>query len=267
MSLLPPERHERILGMLRRDRTVSVHGLAEQLTVTRETIRRDLDQLEAAGRLKRIHGGAVASTAPSGTEHTLQQRMSEHTAQKQAIARAALRLLPPSAGGSLIIDSGTTTEALADLLSTSAPEDEAGGQRVLITNSVPIAHKLSGTGVADVEILGGSVRQITGAAVGQQTISSLSRRRADVAFIGTNGIDAAFGLSTPDTQEAEVKTALIRAARTRVVLADASKLGRCSLVQFAGLKDIDVLITDAPPSRPLAQALTEAGVSVVEAAQ
>lgn len=264
MPLLPPERHERITRTLLSDGAVSVHGLADQLAVTQETIRRDLDQLESAGRLKRIHGGAVASAAPSRAEESLQHRLGQHTVEKQAIARAALNLLPPAAGGSLIIDSGTTTEALADLLAEHT-SDERAAQRFLITNSVPIAHKLSRTGAVDVEMLGGNIRGVTGAAVGQQTTAALARRRADVAFIGTNGIDAAFGLSTPDAEEAAVKTALIRAARTRVVLADSSKLGQSSLVQFAALEEIDVLITDTAPQGSLAEALNDAGITVSEA--
>lgn len=265
MPLLPPERHGRILSLLARDGSVSVQQLADSLDVTRETVRRDLDQLEAQGSLRRIHGGAVASSSPSRAESSLQERLNHRSAQKQAIAAAALEHLPPEDGGSLIIDAGTTTEALADRLAASPAEPVTTSRphRFLITNAVPIAHKLSNTGTLDVEILGGSIRGITGAAVGQQTVEALSRRRADVAFLGTNGIDAEFGLSTPDTAEAAVKTALIRAARRRVLLVDSSKLGQTSLVRFAGLEELDVLITDAAPQGTLAEALEAAEVDVV----
>ena len=275
MPLLPPERHGRILSLLTREGSVSVQQLADSLEVTRETVRRDLDQLESAGSLRRIHGGAVASGATSRTETSLQERLSRRSAQKQAIAAAAVQHLPPEDGGSVIIDAGTTTEALADRIAAAAsPSAATPGQRdagalpraedlALITTAVPIAHKLSSTGVLDVEILGGTIRGITGAAVGQQTVETLSRRRADVVFLGTNGVCDDFGLSTPDTAEAAVKTALIRAARKRVLLVDSSKLGETSLVRFGGLEELDVLITDAAPQPDLAEALEAAEVDVV----
>ena len=250
MPLLPPERHGRILSLLTREGSVSVQQLADSLEVTRETVRRDLDQLESAGSLRRIHGGAVASGATSRTETSLQERLSRRSAQKQAIAAAAVQHLPPEDGGSVIIDAGTTTEALADRIAAAAsPSAATPGQR--------------DTGVLDVEILGGTIRGITGAAVGQQTVETLSRRRADVVFLGTNGVCDDFGLSTPDTAEAAVKTALIRAARKRVLLVDSSKLGETSLVRFGGLEDLDVLITDAAPQPDLAEALEAAEVDVV----
>lgn len=277
MPLLPPERHGRILSLLAREGSVSVQQLADSLDVTRETVRRDLDQLESAGELRRIHGGAVASGSTSRTESSLQERLSRHSAQKQDIAAAALHHLPPEDGGSLIIDAGTTTEALADRIAaasnpntTASAQPDAGplprtGDLALLTTAVPIAHKLSSTGALDVEILGGTIRGITGAAVGQETVEALSRRRADVVFLGTNGVSSEFGLSTPDTAEAAVKGALIRAARKRVLLADSSKLGETSLVRFGGLEDLDVLITDAAPQPELAEALEAAEVDVVVA--
>lgn len=264
MALLAPERHDRILALLARDGTVSVQQLADSFAVTRETVRRDLDQLEVDGALRRIHGGAVAASTPSRAESSLQERLARQSEQKLRIAQAALTYLPPETGGSMIIDAGTTTEALAGLLADH-PATDSGARRFLLTNALPIAQRLSSASSFDVEILGGSIRGITGAAVGAQTTAALQRRRADVVFLGTNGVDAAFGLSTPDTAEAAVKTALLEAGQQRVLLADSSKLGRTSLVQFARLEDIDVLITDAEPQAALAQALQEAEVDVVVA--
>ncbi|WP_147103013.1 DeoR/GlpR family DNA-binding transcription regulator [Nesterenkonia populi] len=267
MPLLAAERHGRVRALLTQDGSVSVQQLADTFAVTRETVRRDLDQLEAEGALRRIHGGAVPAASASRTEAPLQERQSRRAEEKRRIAHAALAYLPPAEGGSMIIDAGTTTEALAELLTApgerSAEDPEE--HRFLITNAVPIAAKLSSSPSVDVEILGGSIRGITGAAVGVQTTAALRRRRADVVFLGTNGVEAGFGLSTPDTQEAAVKTELLEAGRQRVVLADSSKLGRSSLVQFARLEDIDVLITDAAPPASLADALAEAEVSVVVA--
>ncbi|GAA1147048.1 DeoR/GlpR family DNA-binding transcription regulator [Nesterenkonia lutea] len=263
MTLLAPERHERILDRLRRSGTVTVQEIAQDLKVTRETVRRDLDQLETAGSLQRVHGGAVVSSSPSRRETSLRQRQSEHSRQKQAIALEALRYVPSSPDASLLLDAGTTTEALAELLAAEFIDEQH--TRFLTTSSVPIAQKLAELAALDVEVLGGKVRGITGAVVGAQAVATLARRQADVAFIGTNGVDASFGLSTPDTAEAAVKSGLVHAARQVVLLADSSKLGLRTLVQFATLEEIDVLITDAEPHAELAHALHEADVRVVVA--
>lgn len=265
MALLAVERRHRILEMLNLNGTVTVERLAEEFGVTRETVRRDLDSLETQGELHRIHGGARTTGAGSRTETPLHDRHGTRSAQKRRIAQAALQFLPPAPGGSIIVDAGSTTEAFADLVALESSAGPAAGNRQLITNALPVAAKLSGIETLELEVLGGRVRGITGAAVGPTTAETLSRRSADVAFIGTNGIDADFGLSTPDAAEAAIKSALIRAARRTILLADSSKLERTSLVQFAHLEEIAILITDAPPSGQLAEALDAAEVSVIVA--
>ncbi len=125
-----------------------------------------------------------------------------------------------------------------------------------------LAHTLAGAADADLTVIGGRVRTATAAAVGADTVRAIERLRPDIAFLGTNGISAAFGLSTPDPDEAAVKSAIVRAARRVVVVADAEKLGRELLVSFAPLDAIDVLVTDAAPDAELAAALSDAEVEV-----
>ncbi|WP_238385309.1 DeoR/GlpR family DNA-binding transcription regulator [Nesterenkonia muleiensis] len=265
MPLLALERRSRILELLSQTSTVTVERLAAEFGVTRETVRRDLDSLETQGALHRVHGGATAAGAAPRTETPLHDRHSTHSAQKRRIAQAALQFLPPSPGGSMIIDAGSTTEAFADMVALETAAGAAERSRHLLTNALPVAAKLSDVEALDMEVIGGRVRGITGAAVGPTTVETLSRRSADVAFIGTNGVDGPFGLSTPDSAEAAVKTALIRAARRTILLADASKFERTSLVQFARLEEIAILITDAAPPVRLAEALDAAEVSVIVA--
>ena len=145
------------------------------------------------------------------------------------------------------------------------PASGSDAELVVITHSLPIASRLSGEPGIALHLLGGKVRGLTQAAVGQSTVEAARRIRPDIAFIGTNGIHAAFGLSTPDPEEAAVKAAFVQSARRIVVLADSSKLDAETLVQFASLKDLDTVITDTQPSRELADALAEAGVEVVVA--
>jgi DeoR family transcriptional regulator, fructose operon transcriptional repressor len=103
---------------------------------------------------------------------------------------------------------------------------------------------------------------VTAAAVGAHTVRAIGQLRPDIAFIGTNGLSATFGLSTPDPEEAAVKTAIIQSARRIVLLADAAKFGEELLVSFARLDEIDVLVTDTPPTGALSEALADADVEV-----
>jgi DeoR family fructose operon transcriptional repressor len=115
---------------------------------------------------------------------------------------------------------------------------------------------------AALSLIGGRVRGLTAAAVGADTVRAIESLRPDVAYIGTNGVSASFGLSTPDPDEAAVKRAIVRSARRVVVVADADKFGAELLVGFASLRDIDVLVTDTAPDGDLAEALADAEVEV-----
>lgn len=255
------ERRERIMAELRATGRVSVAALAELLGVTSETVRRDLDRLESAGRIQRVHGGAVDAGRGSTHETDVAERERRNLEAKRRIARAALALIPDGFRGSILFDAGSTTAQLAALLSARAA---AGARRlVCISNSAPIVALLAAEGTVRVVALGGRVRGVTRAAVGPATIEQLRGMRPDLAFLGTNGISAGFGLSTPDADEAEVKRRMVRSARRAVVLADAAKFGQEALTGFAGLEEVDALVTDAEPPEPLAAALREAEVEVV----
>ncbi len=252
------ERYELIERLLIENGRVSVQDLAERFDVTTETVRRDLDRLESAGALRRVHGGAVAPERASTREPSLPERLQRHGSAKTAIARRALDALGEGFEGSVLLDAGTTTAAVAAEL---APR--LGRERIeVVTHSLTLAHALAAVPDASLTLIGGRVRGLTAAAVGAGTVETISGLRPDVAFVGTNGISAAFGLSTPDPDEAAVKTAIVRAARRVVVVADADKLGTELLVRFASLSDIDVLVTDAAPESELASALAEAEVEV-----
>lgn len=254
------ERHARIVDELETDGRVSVASLSRALDVTAETVRRDLDALEAAGALRRVHGGAVRRAA--AVELGLGERQRRNTPAKRAIARSAMALLQAADPASVSLDAGTTTGALADLLAEAEPSSRALD---VVTNAVPIVLRLQDSRALTVHAVGGVVRPETSAAVGSTTIETLARLRCDLAFLGANGISAAFGLSTPDEREAAVKSAMVRSARRTVALVDASKHGEESLIRFAPLGDLDVLITDRSPEGELANALAAAGVDVVVA--
>lgn len=241
---------------------VSVTELAEKFAVTTETVRRDLAALESAGVLRRVHGGAVPADRASTAEPSLLERQIQNLLEKRAIAEAAAGLITASRAGSVLLDAGSSTEALAERL--MAPRAD-GQDLVVVTNALPIADKLAADPGLNVQLLGGRVRPLTRAAVGPATVDAVERLRPDLAFVGTNGLHAVFGLSTPDAEEAAVKAAFVRCARRVVALVDHSKFGVETLVQFARLDQLDAIVTDRAPEGDVADALAEAGVEVVEA--
>jgi DeoR family fructose operon transcriptional repressor len=252
------ERRELIERLIVDDGRVSVVDLARRVDVTTETVRRDLDQREIAGALRRVHGGAVTRDRESTTEPSIAQRIARHSTAKSAIGRRALTAIPDDFRGSVFLDAGTTTAAVASELVRRF----SGGAIDVVTHSLTLAHALSSVPDVSLTVIGGRVRPLTAAAVGADTVRAVEGLRPDVAFLGTNGVSEGFGLSTPDADEAAVKRAIVRSARRVVVVADADKLGRELLVGFAALADIDVLVTDAEPDPALSAALAEADVEV-----
>jgi DeoR family fructose operon transcriptional repressor len=251
------ERQQAIAGLVTHRGRVAVTAVAERFGVTSETVRRDLAALERAGMLRRVHGGAVPAGAFTVVEPGLGERDGTRTEQKRRIAAAALGLVP-GRNGSLVLDGGSTTAALAEVL----PGDR---QLFAATNSVPLAARLSASPGVELYVLGGRVRGVTQTAVGESTVRALSDLRVDVVFLGSNGISAGHGFSTPDEREAAVKRAMVQAGQRVVVLADSSKLGREHLVRFATIEDVDVLVTDGDADPELVAELEQRGVEVVVA--
>jgi len=248
-----PERHQQILDTARSRGRVEVAGLARELSVTPETVRRDLTALERRGVLRRVHGGAIA-VERLGIERPVADREGTAASEKERIARAALDELPE--GGSIIVDAGTTTVRLAELL----PDDR---ELTVVTHSLAVATALVGRPTITLHLLGGLVRSRTLAAVGEWTRSQISDVFADVAFMGTNGISAERGLTTPDIAEARVKKSLMAASRRTVVLADHSKFGREDFARVAPLAEVDTVVTDSSVDPDLADDVERAGPRVV----
>ena len=249
------ERQQAIASLVITNGRASVAELAEAYDVTTETVRRDLATLDRAGVLRRVHGGAVPVRALHLVESAVGERETTRADHKDAIAAACTEFFPLS-GASVLLDAGTTTARIAALL----PADR---ELVVVTNSVPIAARLATMGSVSLQLLGGRVRGLTQAAVGEQALRVLDTLRVDIAFIGTNGISVRHGLSTPDSEEAAVKRAMVRSANYVVVAADSSKVGHEDFVSFAPITSVDTLITDAEISDADRRQFTERGVEVV----
>ncbi|MFV0375409.1 DeoR/GlpR family DNA-binding transcription regulator [Microbacterium sp.] len=251
------ERQQLIARLVSEDGRVAVVDLSTRLGVTTETVRRDLAQLEEAGALRRVHGGAVAATRRSTAESSVADRTGQHSGAKRAIARRIVATLP--SGGSVYLDAGTTAAAVAAVLA----EREHGEHLEVVTHSMTIAHLLAGVPGVGLSAIGGRVRGLTAAAVGSATVAAIAQLHPDIAVLGTNGVSAGFGFSTPDPDEADVKRAIVAAARHVIMAADASKFNLDLLVSFAALTDADVLATELAPPRELQSALDDADVEVL----
>jgi DeoR family fructose operon transcriptional repressor len=229
-----PERYRSILERVVGFGRASVNDLADDLDVTPETIRRDLNYLEKQGLVRRVHGGAVP-VGRVALEPTVDSRNSTFVSEKNDIARAALSEIPKE--GAIIVDAGTTTARLLSQI----PDDY---QLTVITNSVEHALATADHSNITTLLIGGRVRSRTLACVDQWAVDALAGVYVDVAIIGTNGISLERGLTTPDPAEAAVKRAMLNSARRKVVLADHSKFGDDHFAHFGALQDVDLVITD-----------------------
>jgi len=255
--MYPEERQQAIAEQVLARGRASVADLAQTYDVTTETVRRDLAVLDRAGVLRRVHGGAVPVRALHLVEPSVDERETTRAECKYAIAAAAADFFPRS-GASVLFDAGTTTARVAALL----PADR---ELLVVTNSVPIAARLAGLGSVSLQLLGGRVRGLTQATVGDHAVETLRTLRVDVAFIGTNGISLRHGLSTPDPDEAAVKRAMVGCANFVVVVADSSKIGREEFVCFAPIEYVDVLVTDSEITPADRARFVDQGLDVVVA--
>ncbi len=251
------ERQQAMARLVTVQRRLSVAALAEEYAITTETVRRDLSHLERLGLVRRVHGGAVPAGSLATIEAELDERASTNTELKDAIARAALSQLPPD-GSTVLFDAGSTTVRLASVI---PPEHRL----TAFTHSLPVAARLVGHPLVELHLLPGRVRVTTQAAVGADTVAALGRLRADTVFLGTNALSVDHGLSTPDTDEAATKSALVASARRVVVLADSSKLGTESAVRFATLEEVDCLVTDSGITTQDHEQLESLGIEVIVA--
>jgi DeoR family fructose operon transcriptional repressor len=248
--LYSAQRRQAILRTLAATGRVDVATMADELSVTGETVRKDLIALERQGHLRRVHGGAI-SLRDLSFEPEVTARV-EYAEEKRRIARAALAHLPRT--GTILIDAGSTTARLAELI----PPDH---DLTAFTNTLPIALTLAGKPNVTVFTLGGRVRNVTLAEVDSWAARALGEINVDVAFLGANGVSLDRGLTTPDPAEAAVKRLMLGCARRRILLSDHSKIGQVSTHKYGDLTDVDLLITDTGITAADDEALSAAGLT------
>jgi DeoR/GlpR family transcriptional regulator of sugar metabolism len=245
-------RRKQILNLLEELGTLNVGDLADRFAVSVVTIRKDLDDLQREGLLQRTFGGAVFSHR-SRFNRSFFERVQMHWQEKRAIAAVALGYIKD--GDTIILDAGSTTLALAQLLK------EQVKSAFIITCSVPVALELSSAGY-DILLLGGFVRNKSLALLGRETLAILERYSADKAFLGSSGFTAEKGHSTPNPDDAQIKEAIMRVSNESYVLVDSSKYGHNCLTSFTRLCDVDLTITDSHLSSSNAKTLEAAGATL-----
>jgi DeoR family transcriptional regulator, aga operon transcriptional repressor len=213
---------------------IDVSSLASEFGVSRATIRRDLEALQKQRLVSRTHGGATIHAAFN--DLPLSYKTAQDLPAKQRIARCAVEFL---AGARVIgTTGGTTVSQFARLLSN---RDEL----TIVTNALNVAADLLGNPRLRVLMAGGEVRGSSQESVGLSAEAFVSNYNIDVAFLGVDGVDALAGCTNYDAAGARVNAMLCQRARQRIVLADATKIGRVTLAQVCGMPEVDILITDA----------------------
>lgn len=242
------ERRAAIITMLESAESVQVADLARLFSVSAVTVRSDLDALQKAGKLRRTHGGAV-SLRRALTVSVQDQRVNVNARAKQRIAEAALGLVHD--GETLLIDSGTTALEFVRAL-------EARSNITVITADITIADYIDESLPAvDVILLGGALRKGHRYLSGMLALRTLEMLHADTAILSPGGFLAQRGFMTDYTQMAELKAAFIKSADRSVILMDKSKQDTGCLARFAGLSDVDVVVTDGPLSPEMEAAINE----------
>ena len=238
--MLADHRHARILDIVNREGSATVVDLAAELGISESTIRRDLEKLDDAGRLAKVHGGAVALDREGLTRDVpVAERAGLHTAEKRAIAVRAAQLVGPR--DFVYLDAGSSVDALIDCLTQK--------RATYATDCVSHALKLASRGF-EVVVLGGTLKGATEALVGPDANAAICRYHFTIGFWGANGATPEDGFTTPDINEAEVKRLSMEQTVNKFVLADASKVGRTSLVTFSGFHAATLITSELPPESP-----------------
>ncbi len=234
--MLTEKRYEAILRMVEKNRSVTIQELTETLGISQSTARRDLTALDGMGRLHKVFGGATAlSSSYTARDLSMQEKMQLHYEEKQRIAKYAASLIGKD--DFVYLDAGTTTQLITGYLSQT--------QCVFVTNSLSNASALSNRGCRTI-IIGGQLKRVTEALVGSETIRALGRYNFTIGFFGTNGVDTEHGFTTPDPEEAMVKTEAMNRCSRRIVLCDSSKFGQSSSVTFADFNSAEIITGRKP---------------------
>ena len=246
------KRHQIILDILNKKKYLEVLDLCKILDVSAVTIRKDLKLLEEKGLLFRTHGGASLEN-PYINEKAVNEKEKISVAEKNGIAQAAAKLIDEN--DSIMIASGTTVQALAKFI---IPKNKL----TVITSSLHVVLHLINHKDVEILQLGGYIRHSSASVIGNYATQILENVSCSKLFLGVDGIDLEYGLSTTSLEEAQLNKKMLASAQKTIVLADSSKFGKKSFAKICGIDSVDQIITNAGVSSSIVKKLEEKGIVV-----
>lgn len=246
------ERHQQIIGKLKKEGRVSVVDLCEELAVSPVTIRKDLKLLEDKNLLYRTHGGGTLANPYIG-DKPVNEKAKIHSVEKGSIGEAASNLIEPD--DCILIASGTTVLSFAKHI-------QPKGNLTVITAALNVALELIHHPGIEVIQLGGLLRKSSSSVTGAYAEKVLDDFSCSKLFLGVDGIDVEFGLTTSNMMEAQLNKKMIAASQKTIVLADSSKFGKRGFGKICGLEDIEQVITDSGVSEHMVESLQGMGIEV-----
>lgn len=247
------ERHSLIIDTLMKHESIMVSDLSTLLGVSAVTIRKDLTELEKESKLYRSHGKAILIN-PYINNRSVSEKEKLSRDEKKLIGKAGASLITKD--DSIIIASGTTVLALARNI-------RPVHKLTVISASIQVSEILGNNESIEVVQLGGSLRHSSLSAVGKYAEAALSDFSCSKLFLGVDGIDLDFGITTTDIREADLDRVMMRAAQKTIVLADSSKFRRRGFSKIANMDEIDLIITDDGISDKIAQRIEELGIELI----
>ena len=234
-TYIPAERQKKMMEYIEANTSAQIHELAERFHVSEATVRRDLDDLDQQGALKRTHGGAIKVDRSTAYESMYSEKIGQMLDEKHRIADKAAQMV--HAGDTVLIDSGTTTFFIAQALSHHE-------NLTIITNDLYIAYQTPLHPSSTLIVTGGTRRQGRQELVGTVTENFIRDTHVDLAFVGVDGIDLTGGATNANFAEVGVKRLMLQTATRSVIVADHSKFGRIALARICDLKDVSLILTD-----------------------
>jgi len=249
---LAAERQQKILQLIRVERVARVDDLSDELGVSSATIRRDLVDLEGRGKLRRVHGGAVAIESRLEEPPIFDDKASVAVEEKKAIATEAFKFIQPEE--TIYVDGGTTTLELIRMIRDMK-------NITVVTNSLRAAVELGGSGPRLI-LIGGELRRRSQTLVGPLTRGTLNELHVDRAFMGTMGLTITEGLTTTDPAEAYTKELVMRQAGQVILLAHSEKIGKISFARSGGVDQVDHIVTDCGVPEEFKKTINEMNIKL-----
>ena len=246
------ERHQQIIDIVQSKGYESVTSLCKALKVSAVTVRKDLKLLEKSNKLFRTHGGA-SNTNPFTIDRNVNEKENLQIEEKKSIAKKAANYITPN--DSIIIASGTTMLALAREI---IPKQKL----IVITSALQVASELSRHPDVDILQLGGLIRQSSSSVVGSYAENILKDFFCTKLFLGVDGIDFEFGITTSNSMEAQLNKSMIRVVQKVIVLADHTKFGKRGFSRICGLDEVDEIITDKNVSPAIVEKYASQGIKI-----